>query len=300
MALVLTIALTVVFILGVVWLVGSSVQDFGESVSTYEARFDELEQSLGGILTKLGVNVDDLSADSLTAPEEIVGAAAEFAGGIVAGLSNWGLVIFSSIFFLVEATVMPRKVRSVTEESDPDVRQVFRLNRDLRKYMSINAGVGLLASILNVILLAVVGVEFAVLWGVLSFFLSFVPSIGLTIALIPPAILALLQFGPTEMVIVIAGYILINSLVDDVIKPRFIEESVNISAMVTFLSLIVWGWVLGPIGAILAVPMSIIIQSIFDSREETRWLAYLMGSGSEPFEPDLAEHDQNVLEKSVA
>jgi predicted PurR-regulated permease PerM len=78
----------------------------------------------------------------------------------------------------------------------------------------------------------------------------------------------------------------INFLVDNVIKPRFIEEGVNISASVTFLSLVIWGWVLGPIGAILAVPMSIIMQAVLASRDETRWLAYLMGSGQEPYNPE--------------
>jgi predicted PurR-regulated permease PerM len=110
--------------------------------------------------------------------------------------------------------------------------------------------------------------------------------------------MALIQFGVTEMVIVIVAYIGINFLVDNVIKPRFIEEGLNISVAVTFLSLIVWGWVLGPIGAILAVPMAMIVQAILDSREETRWMAYLMGSGSEPFEQE-AETGINELEEGM-
>ncbi len=161
--------------------------------------------------------------------------------------------------------------------------------------MAINAGVGLLAAVINVILLAIIGIDFALLWGVLSFFMSFIPSVGFFISVIPPAIMALLQFGVTEMLIVIVLYIVINFIVDSVIKPRFIEEGLNISVTVTFLSLILWGWVLGPIGAILAVPMAMIVQSILDSREETRWMAYMMGNGSEPFKPE-EEQGQVVLE----
>jgi predicted PurR-regulated permease PerM len=108
--------------------------------------------------------------------------------------------------------------------------------------------------------------------------------------------MALIQFGVPEMLIVVVLYIVINFVVDNVIKPRFIEEGVNISVLMTFLSLILWGWVLGPIGAILAVPMAIIVQAILASREETRWLAYMMGSGKEPFESG-AEPDR---EESVA
>jgi predicted PurR-regulated permease PerM len=293
LALVLTIVLTVLLILGIVWLVGLSVQDFADKLPAYEKRFGEIEQTLGTTLTNLGVDVDNLTADPIIAPEGLLELVAGFAGGIVSGLSNWGLILLTTAFFLVEATVMPRKVQNVTEEGDPDVVRVLRLNQDLRQYMAINAGVGLLAAILNVILLAVIGVDFALLWGVLSFFMSFIPSVGFLISVIPPALMALIQFGVPEMLIVVVLYIVINFVVDNVIKPRFIEEGVNISVLMTFLSLILWGWVLGPIGAILAVPMAIIVQAILASREETRWLAYMMGSGREPFESG-AEPDQTV------
>ncbi len=298
LALILTIVLTVLLILGIVWLVGLSVQDFGEKIPAYEQRLKEMEQSLGSTLTNLGVDVDNLTSDQLVAPEKLLELAAGFAGGLVSGLSNWGLIMLTSVFFLVEATIMPRKVRSVAEESDPDVRRGIRFTQDIRQYMTINAGVGLLAAVINVILLTIIGVDFALLWGVLSFFMSFIPSVGFFISVIPPALMALIQFGVTEMLIVIVAYIVINFLVDNVIKPRFIEEGLNISAAVTFVSLIVWSWVLGPIGAILAVPMAMIVQAILDSREETRWMAYMMGSGSEPFEPK-AEQDQIVLNEGM-
>jgi predicted PurR-regulated permease PerM len=126
--------------------------------------------------------------------------------------------------------------------------------------------------------------------------MSFIPNVGFLISVIPPAFMALIQFGVTEMLIVIVAYVVINFLVDNVIKPRFIQEGLNISATVTFLSLILWGWVLGPIGAILAVPMAMIVQAILESRQETRWLAYMMGDGSEPFELE-AELDQQMLQQ---
>jgi predicted PurR-regulated permease PerM len=295
LALILTIAFVVVFILGIVWLVGLSVQNFDENLSTYEQRIEEMKGELGSALTNLGVDVDSLGADPIIAPDKVLELVAGFVGGIVSSLSNWGLILLTSVFFMVEATIMPRKVNSVAEDDDPDVLRTLRLTQDLRQYMAINAGVGLLAAVINVILLAIIGVDFALLWGILSFFMSFIPSIGFLISVIPPAIMALIQFGVTEMLIVIVLYIVINFIVDNVIKPLFIEEGVNISVTVTFLSLIVWAWVLGPIGAILAVPMAIIVQSILDSRESTRWLAYMMGSGSEPFKPE-EEPDQDALE----
>jgi predicted PurR-regulated permease PerM len=134
---------------------------------------------------------------------------------------------------------------------------------------------------------------------VLSFFLSFIPSIGFLISVIPPAIMALVQFGWQTALIVVALYIIINFVVDNVIKPKFIQEGVNISASVTFVSLTVWAWVLGPIGAILAVPMAIIIQAVFANREETRWMAYLMGSGEDPYDEE-EEPDEGASEAVAA
>jgi predicted PurR-regulated permease PerM len=290
LALAIVLVLVVLILLGLVWLVGHSVQEFSSSVSQYEQRLAEFEQAINGVVANLGINTDDLAQKPEMAEiGKILGTAAGFVGGVVSGFSNWVLIIMAFVFILVDALSMPKKVASIEDayqEEDPDVMRAIRLTRGLRQYMVINAGVGALAAVLNTILLSIMGVEFAVLWGILSFFFSFVPNIGFLISVIPPALMALIQFGVTEMLILIIAYVVINFVIDQLIKPLFIEEGVNISVAVTFLSLVVWGWVLGPIGAILAVPMSIIVQAILNSRDETRWLAYMMGSGKEPFNPE--------------
>ncbi len=287
LSLALTLIIDLILVVALVWLISMSVQNLAESLPEYQDRFSEIEQNLGGALNNLGINQEMLDAKAEADPMGLIEVAAGFAGGLASGLSNWGLIVIIGVFFLVEATIMPGKVDSITKgEPDPAVTGFVGLFEALRQYMIINGGVGALAAVLNTILLAAFGVEAAVLWGVLSFFLSFVPSIGFIISVIPPAIMALVQFGWQTALIIVVAYIVINFLVDNVIKPKFIQEGVNISASVTFVSLTVWAWVLGPIGAILAVPMAIIIQSVFANREETRWLAYLMGSGEKPYDPE--------------
>lgn len=286
LALVVTVVLVVMFILAVVWLVGRSVNDFSESIGAYQDRLDAIGQSFGGFLNSLGVDANDLTGDDSSVPRTLLQLVVSSVASLVSGISNLGLILLTAVFFLVEALAMPRKVQYVAPKSSAGVQRFFQFNEALREYMVINAGVGLLAAVINVALLALMGIEFAVLWGVLSFFLSFVPNVGFIISVIPPAIMALVQFGPREMLIVIVAYNVINFLVDNVVKPQFIQKGVNISVTVTFLALVLWGWVLGPIGAILAVPLAMIIQAILDSRPETRWIAYLMGGGDEPFNPD--------------
>ena len=296
LALIITILIDLVIVVLIVWLVSMSLSNFSETISSYQGRIDEMEQQVGGVVDNLGIEQEDLTSEDSSLTMSLLGYAAGFAGGIVSGLSNWVTILMVGIFFLVEATVMPKKIESLTDESDPGLKWILNLNKGMRQYMVINAGVGALAGVLNTILLYALGIEFAILWGLLSFFMSFIPSIGFLISVIPPAIMALLQFGPQQMLIVIAAFILINFLVDNVIKPRFIEEGVNISVAVTFISLIIWAWVLGPIGAILAVPMSMVVQAIFDSREDTRWVAYLMGSGSEPYQKDEEQSQLSASE----
>jgi predicted PurR-regulated permease PerM len=137
-------------------------------------------------------------------------------------------------------------------------------------------GLGLLAATGDVILLLIMGVDFALLWGVIAFLFSYIPTIGFWFALIPPTLMALLQFGWQEALIVLIGYVIINTLVDNVISPKIMGSDLNMSTLVVFLSLIVWGWILGGVGAILAVPLTLMVMFILASFHDSRWLAVLM------------------------
>jgi predicted PurR-regulated permease PerM len=119
-------------------------------------------------------------------------------------------------------------------------------------------------------------VDFALLWGILAWFLGYIPSIGFWLALIPPVILAWAQYGVTTALIVFAGYVLINGSVQNILQPRMMGERLQISPVVVFVSLFVWGWLLGGIGAILAVPLTMMILIVLDSFDGTRWLVVLV------------------------
>jgi len=128
---------------------------------------------------------------------------------------------------------------------------------EIRKYISISAFTGLLTAIGNLILLLIMGVDFPVLWAFLSFLFSFIPSIGFILSVLPPAILAFLDLGLSESIIVLVGFILINAIIENVLKPRVMGEELNLSLSIILISLIVWAWILGAIGAILAIPLTI-------------------------------------------
>ena len=251
--------------LGLVWLISLSIQDFAASIFTYEQDVERILSEAGRTLTIFGVDIDNLiDSDRIVAPDKAMTLAADFTGELVAGLSNWGLVLVTAALFLFEATKMPEKLRNIVEESGPQVQRILRFNQDVRYFMSLSAGLGLVAIIL---------------------------------AIIPPAIMAYIQFGVLQMVVVVVGFLLINQLINSSIRMRYLRSRLNLSALVIFLSLMLWGWVFGPIGAIVAVPIALLIQTILASRTEINWIAYLMGEGHEPFKPEI-ENDEKVLESN--
>ena len=122
--------------------------------------------------------------------------------------------------------------------------------------------------------------DFPLLWGILTFFLSFVPYIGLVLAITPAVVLGLAEFGLTRAVIVIVGVVLINLLVENVLSPMMMGRGLNLSPTTVFLSFIFWAWLLGGPGAFLAVPITLFVISMLDTFPETKWLASLMGASA--------------------
>ena len=130
--------------------------------------------------------------------------------------------------------------------------------------------------------LLLLGIDLAPLWGVMFFLLSFIPGVGFLLAVIPPVLLALLEFDITRAIMVFFGCFLVDNIVDKGIKPKFMQEGLDLSILVIFLSVIFWSWVLGPTGAILSVPLTMMVKKVvLESFEETKGLAILLGTGND-------------------
>jgi predicted PurR-regulated permease PerM len=133
---------------------------------------------------------------------------------------------------------------------------------DVRKYITICALEGVILGGLNYILLLILGVDFAFLWAFFSFLMNFVPNIGFVLSFIPPALIALITLGPMQALIVIVGFWLINFIVENILGPIFMKKSINVSLLNSFLSLLIWGWILGLPGAILGIPLTLVLMKI--------------------------------------
>ncbi len=187
------------------------------------------------------------------------------------------MVILIFVFMLSGAMVTP-DLKRLDPSTTSAMQQVTVLTQDVRRYMSIMTAVNFAVALGNVVLLWMLGVDSAGLWGLLAFVTGYIPTVGFWIALIPPVIIAYATLGTGTAVIVFIGYVLINGTVQNIIQPRMMGQGLGISTIVVFISLFVWGWLLGGIGAILSVPLTMIIMAILYHFEDTRWIALLMSA----------------------
>jgi predicted PurR-regulated permease PerM len=182
------------------------------------------------------------------------------------------------IFFFMLAAAVSLSGRSASGEftDHPALARITGLTENVRRYLVITTVVNLLVGAADMVFLLILGVDFALLWGIASWLLGYIPAIGFWLALIPPAVLAWAESGPLTALWVVLGYWLINGSVENLLKPRMLGQGLRISPVVVFVSLFVWGWLLGAIGALLAIPLTLLILIILESFESTRWLVVLL------------------------
>ena len=178
---------------------------------------------------------------------------------------------------MLEVSRLPQKINKMFANPETSISRIKSVTQNINKYIVLKTILNLSNALLVTILLFFLGVDYYLLWGLLAFMLNYIPTIGSFFALLPPALLALVQFGFVKAIVVVIGFIIINTLIGNIIEPRFMGKGLGLSTLVVFLSLIFWGWVLGPIGMLLSVPLTITIKIALDSSEETRWLAVLLG-----------------------
>jgi predicted PurR-regulated permease PerM len=222
----------------------------------------------------------DTETETTTQPTEVNVQFGEVAQGVLTGVINmlvqfgWALAIF---FFMISAALaLPAPSRLGLDPNAPEIGRVTHLTEDIRKYMTVLTGINFLVGMGDTIFLMIMGVPYAVLWGLLAWFMGYVPSVGFLIALIPPVLMAYAMYGLQTALIVLVGYVLINGGVQNLIQPKLMGQNLKISPVVVFVGLFVWGYLLGGIGAILAVPMTILVLTIMENFEVTRPLAVLM------------------------
>ncbi|MDY9922401.1 AI-2E family transporter [Methanobacterium sp.] len=200
----------------------------------------------------------------------------------IAGLIALGIfVLFAVIFLVYELPLIKVRLVNGLGADSPAINQIFDIVDANIKYFVIRAKVNFIYGIGVSAILFVFDINFAVLWGLLTFALGFIPYLGIIIAAIPPVLVAWAKYGIWGAITMGLFFIIINTVAESYIFPRLTGKGLQMSVFVVFVSLFVWGWILGPTGFLIGVPLTLIVIKYLENYDETRWLALLMTSEAE-------------------
>ncbi|MGL6225271.1 MAG: AI-2E family transporter [Thermoguttaceae bacterium] len=186
------------------------------------------------------------------------------------------IVLLMVVFMVLEASRMPKKLVLAFGTQGITNEHLQRISEKIWRYMIIKTIISAFVGLMTTIFLWIMGIEYAILWGLCGFFMNYIPNIGSIIASLPPIALAFFDYGFVSAVIVSTGLILINWIMGYYFEPKLLGDGLGISPLIVLLSLIFWGWLFGPIGMFLSAPLTIVVKIILDSFEETRWVSVLM------------------------
>lgn len=258
------------------WLIGSSIESFSANMPEYQAKISTQWGAVIVWLQSMGIVVPTEFASDNFDPGSAMKLVAQVLKGFGNVLANSFLIFLTVIFILLEAASFNKKMLSIGMRNEAGGFASEFVTR-LRQYMTIKTTVSAATGILVSVFLWLLGVDYPALWGVIAFMFNFVPNIGSIIAAVPAVLLALVQIDASTAMIVATGYVFVNVFMGNVIEPRFMGKGLGLSTLVVFLSLIFWGWILGPVGMLLSVPLTVSVKLALDARQETRWLGVLLG-----------------------
>jgi AI-2 transport protein TqsA len=287
---IMLVGLTVLF-LGIGGIMGVSIARFSGDIGSYTGKLNDQLDNIQSLTKTLGVTKADLH--KALSPSALTGAIGAILGGVADFLSDLFLILIIVLFLLAEGPAMMNRLRASTGEDHPQVERLAIFGRSVIRQLGLRAIVNLFTAAGVTILLLVLRVDFPLMWGVLAFFLSFIPWIGLPLAVAPAVVLALAEHGLTTALLVIAGVIVINVLAENALSPMLMGRGLSISPTVLFLGFIFWAWLLGGPGAFLAAPLTIFLILMLDTFPETRWLANVMGMGAP--EPDALDPEEPAI-----
>jgi len=276
LAMLIVIVIMVGFVLGVVMLVSTSLAGFLQQLPQYQAHITELTRELVLVLENMGFDVSFQIVSEYFDPGVVMQLAANTFTALSSVLTNVFLILVMVIIILVESMSFPDKLRVALEDPQRYLEFFEKFNDTIENYVLIKTTLNLVTGAAIAVLLSFIGVDFPFLWGFLAFLLNYIPNFGALIASIPAILLGLVELGWGTALVTALGYVLINGLMGNLVEPRFMGRSMGLSVLVVFLSLVFWGWVLGPVGMLLSVPLTMTFKIALEASPQTRWLAILL------------------------
>ncbi|NJL27651.1 MAG: AI-2E family transporter [Thermoanaerobaculia bacterium] len=294
-AVVLTLVTDLAVVGALLLLVASSVTTFLESLPKYRAQLDVQIGDALEWLQGLGFDTTELSWVELPDPEPSdgrtlrpldAGAVMGVVSSTVRSLFGLGvmalMVLLMMVFILLEAAGLPLKLQRAFGWREEDLAHLGKITQEVQHYLGIKTLISLATGILVGLYAWALGVDFALLWGLIAFVLNYIPSLGSILAAVPAIGLTMIDAGFSRALLLAVGYLVINVGLGNFLEPHLLGRRFGLSTLVVFLSLVFWGWVWGPLGMLLSVPIMMILKIMLENTKDFRWLARLLGPSPRP------------------
>lgn len=208
--------------------------------------------------------------------------------GLASLMAMTFLIFLMMVFILFEASGFPHRLQLALGWEQAELERLQRAKREIQHYLGIKTIISLSTGLLVYFWVLFMEVDFPLLWGLIAFLLNYIPSLGSIIASIPPTVITLIEAGPAKAVLVVLGYLVVNVVFGNVIEPHLMGRQFGISTLVVFLSLVFWGWVWGPVGMLLSVPLTMILKIMLEHTEDLRWIAQLISANPRALEREAS------------
>ena len=275
LAAVASLGLAMAFLSVVSYLVYLSLNSMNQAIPTYSLKFKEFFHSADEFLAGYNVDINSYWPEVQKQATVMVGKTAN----ILLGLSKNGLLIFFiTLFMLIEGTRYQTKAVKAFGKGNFFATSAAKIAQDIQRYLMFKTLISLATGTLVWIVLTIIGLDFPLVWGLLAFVLNFIPSIGSIVASLPPILLALVQFdSPVQYALIVAVCLLtIQGIIGNYLDPKIMGDNLNLSPLIIFLSMVFWGWLWGPVGMLLAVPLAVSLKVALHHHERSRPIALMM------------------------
>ena len=309
LAVLLTVLVDFAFIAGILLIVLSMVGDLQTKWTlTYQPAI--YEKILGSrdwaVDTLTSWKVDDAQAhvDKVTSElltqvstvnvADILNVSRSVIGGIASFIGTTFIVLILTVFMLTEARMFGRRIGAICEARGPDLQRMFSATKDIQRYLGIKTAVSFATGLLAGFLCWSAQIDFFVLWGIVAFALNYIPVVGSVVAGLPPALLALIQYNWPIALAIVIGYVAINVFLGNFIEPMLLGRRFGLSTLVVVISVLFWGWIWGPVGMLLAVPLVMLLKVVLENSPEFRWIAVALS-----MEDRKGKKDAQLIKEAV-
>jgi len=278
------LAIAIVFVLIIAVFVGfgklisSSLSSFSDNAALYEQNLNEMGNKVLHFFEKNGIDVSTEKMTKLFAPSKVMGLTAEILSSLGSLMGDALTIFILVIFLLLELDSISVKLKAILSNSSDSFSYFNTIGNSIRHYLSIKTFTSLLTGILVWIALTILGLDYAIIWGLIAFLLNYIPNIGSIIAAVPAVLFSVVQMGFGGAIWTTGIFVAVNMIIGNAVEPKMMGKGLGLSTFVVFVSLLFWGFVLGTVGMFLSVPLTMAIKIMLEQDSSTRWVAIMLGT----------------------